>query len=73
MHETLHDDHTPISISVRLICNLRFEDDIDLITSTEILTTGMQIVQTHKTIDNSKVIVTGNGKVEVYYRRGKQF
>ena len=30
MKETLHNHHTPISISGRPICNLRFADDINL-------------------------------------------
>ena len=30
MQETLHDHHTSISIGGRPICNLRFADDIDL-------------------------------------------
>ena len=34
MQETLHDHNTPISISGRPICNLRFADDIDLMGGT---------------------------------------
>ena len=30
MPETLHDHHTSISVGGRPICNLRFDDDIDL-------------------------------------------
>ena len=33
MEETLHDHHTSISIEGRSICNLRFADDIDLMSS----------------------------------------
>ena len=30
MHDTLHEQHTAISIGEWLICSLRFADDIDL-------------------------------------------
>ena len=32
MHETLHNIYTSISIGGRLVCNLRFADEIDVIT-----------------------------------------
>lgn len=47
MRESLHDHHTSISIGGRTICNVRFADDIDLITGTNSEPPGLTNTLTH--------------------------
>ncbi|KAH3845332.1 hypothetical protein DPMN_087611 [Dreissena polymorpha] len=64
MQETLHDDHTSIPISGRLISNLRIADDIHLMGSTSKVSMEKSNIRVNSTTITTVDITMIGGKLD---------